>query len=85
MFGVLAFMVDGALLVAAEKGGGLLARVDPDRSAELLTRPGAEQAVMGERSMGPSWLRVDAHGIADDPDLAFWIATTLQFNRANHD
>ncbi|ALJ20764.1 TfoX/Sxy family protein [Microbacterium sp. No. 7] len=75
MFGSLAFMVDERLLVAAWGDGDLLVRVDPERSPELQLLPGARQAEMGaaRRSMGPSWLSVDADAIADDDRLLFWI------------
>ncbi len=64
MFGGLSFMVDG----------GLLVRVEEARYDDLVERPGAREAVMGSTSMSPGWLLVDAHGLASDDDLAFWIA-----------
>ena len=33
---------------------------------------------MGSTSMSPGWLLVDAHGLASDDDLAFWIAESLR-------
>ncbi|GAB2625263.1 TfoX/Sxy family protein [Pseudactinotalea suaedae] len=74
MFGGLSFMVRGAMLVAAHGDESLLVRVDPDRSDELLARPGAGRAEMGTgRDMGPGWIRVDRAGLADEDDLAFWL------------
>ena len=74
MFGGLSFMVRGAMLVAARGDQSLLVRVDPDRSAELLTCPGAARAEMGAgRDMGPGWIRVDGAALTDDDALAFWL------------
>ncbi len=80
MFGTLAFMVDGRLLVCAWGEGDLLVRIDPDRHDELIARPGAAQAFMGPgRSMGPSWLSVAADAVADDAALSFWIDAALDY------
>lgn len=82
MFGGLAFMVRGAMVACTRPGGALLVRVDPERSAELLARPGAAQAEMGEgRSMGPSWIGVESGSVAGDADLRFWLDAALDFNR----
>ena len=80
MFGGLSFMVSGKITVAARKKGDLLVHVDADRSEALLSRPGARIAQMGtRRSMGPSWLEVDAKALKGDA-LAFWINTALDLN-----
>ena len=78
MFGGLSFMVDEQLTVAADTRGELLVKVDPDRFEELVTRPGAAQAEMRGKSMGPRWLVVDASGTASDEDLAWWVAQALE-------
>lgn len=58
-------------------------RVDPDRHAELLSRPGAAQAEMGAgRDMGPGWITVAADAIADDEALSTWLTAALRYNRA---
>lgn len=80
MFGGVSFMVEERLLVAAGRDGSLLVRVDPDRSAELLTRPGAEPARMGQRDMGPGWLRVEADGVESEDDLRSWLDVALEFH-----
>lgn len=79
MFGGTAFMVDDAMVVSVGKGDDLLVRVDPAGYDGLITRPGAHPAVMGERPMGPSWIRVEP---TDTDDLAFWIETALEHRRA---
>lgn len=82
MFGVIAFMVNGKMLVCAQRDGGLLVRVDPERNAELVARPGAEQAEMSGRDMGPAWITVDSSAVETDSDLRFWVATAMEFNGA---
>lgn len=80
MFGVLAFMVNDRMIVAARKDGGLLVHVDADSGKALLPRPGTRIAEMGAgRSMGPSWLEVDRE-VLDNDTLAFWIGAALDFN-----
>lgn len=85
MFGGVSFMVDDRLLVATGRDGSLLVRVDPDRSQEHLSRRGAKQAVMGQRDMGPGWLRVEAAGIESDEDLRSWLDVALDFAAATHE
>ncbi len=73
MFGTRAFLLNGRILVGARKEGVLLVRVTAEKGAELLTEPGVAIAVMGAKSMGPSWLDVSAAAIADDEALMFWV------------
>ena len=72
MFGGLAFLVHGHMAVAASRSGGLLARVDPAQSDELLAADGVERMVMREREMD-GWLQVAPDRVADDADLASWV------------
>lgn len=79
MFGALCFMVNDKLLIGTMKDGALLVRIDPGRSADLMTKPGTEIPEMGPgRSMGPGWMRVAP--AAADLDLDFWIAEAMDFN-----
>lgn len=79
MFGVVAVMVDGAMLVAVRKDGGLLARVSPDDDETLLERPEAQRAEMGNgRSMGAGWMTVDADALDSDEALDFWLDHCLR-------
>lgn len=80
MFGGLAFLVDEKMVVSVGGDGDLLVRVDPARSAQLLARPGAHRAEMGAgRSMGPSWITVDADAVAVDEDLDHWMNAALAY------
>ena len=78
MFGGLSFMADDSLVAAARRNGDLLVRIDPARSDELLTLPGASPAVMGaDRSMGPGWITVSQESLTTDRQLAFWMQVAL--------
>jgi TfoX/Sxy family transcriptional regulator of competence genes len=77
MFGGLAFLVDGNMAVAASGQGGLLARVDPAESDELVETTPAEEMVMRGRSM-KGWLRVDSKDVEGD-ELDVWVERGLAF------
>ncbi|MFD5225793.1 TfoX/Sxy family protein [Microbacterium sp. NPDC058342] len=82
MFGSRVFMVGGRILVGARGDGTLLVRLSDEHGAALQGRPGARIAVMGARTMGPSWLDVDG-AVLDDDALAFWIDAALEDNLAS--
>lgn len=73
MFGTRAFLLNGRILVGTRKEGVLLVRVTDERGSELLTEPGVSVAVMGAKTMGPSWLDVAPTAIEDDDSLMFWV------------
>lgn len=80
MFGALIFMVGGSIVVGVRGGGGLLARVDPGESEDLLREAGhwyAQVATMGDKEMGPSWIDVHPDAV-DDAGLDHWVAATLR-------
>ena len=62
MFGGLAFLVDGHLAVAASGKGGLMVRVPPDETEQLLARAHVSPMVMAGRETR-GWLRVAADGV----------------------
>ena len=72
MFGGLAFLVGGNMAIAASGQGGILVRVDPEGSDELVATTPAEPMEMRGRSMA-GWLRVDTADVADDATLAEWV------------
>jgi TfoX N-terminal domain len=76
MFGGLAFLVNGNMAVAASGTGGLLLRVPPDRTEELLAEPQAAPFEMGKREMR-GWLRVDP-----GPDLGRWADIGVSYARS---
>jgi TfoX/Sxy family transcriptional regulator of competence genes len=77
MFGGLAFLVNGNMAVAASGQGGILVRVDPDESAQLVETTAAEEMVMRGRSMA-GWLRVEP---AED-ELPQWVERGVSYGRS---
>jgi TfoX/Sxy family transcriptional regulator of competence genes len=72
MFGGLSFLINGNMSVAASGQGGLLVRVDPDESDELVQKPGVALMEMGGRSM-QGWLRVDSDAVRTKRQLEAWV------------
>jgi hypothetical protein len=72
MFGGLAFLVGGNMAIAASGQGGILVRVDPEQSDELVATTPAETMEMRGRQM-PGWLRVDTADVTDSAALAAWV------------
>lgn len=81
MFGGLAFLVGGHMAVAASGEGGILVRVDPDGSDELVTATPARMMEMRGRQMR-GWLRVDTEDVATEPDLAVWVERGVGYARS---
>jgi TfoX/Sxy family transcriptional regulator of competence genes len=73
MFGGLAFLIGGNMAVAASGQGGVLVRVDPAESDDLVATTPAELMEMRGRSM-QGWLRVAAEDVRSDAELDEWVA-----------
>ena len=72
MFGGLAFLVGGNMAIAASGQVGILVRVDPAQSDDLVATTSAEPMEMRGRSMA-GWLHVDTAAVADDDALGEWV------------
>jgi TfoX/Sxy family transcriptional regulator of competence genes len=72
MFGGLAFLIGGNMAIAASGQGGILVRVDPEESDQLVSTTPAEPMEMRGRQM-VGWLRVDRAAVADDAALVAWV------------
>ena len=81
MFGGLAFLVGGNMAVAASGQGGLLVRVDPAQSDELVETTPAEEMEMRGRTMA-GWLRLDSADVAADDELSVWVTRGVEFARS---
>lgn len=77
MFGGLAFLVGGHMAVAASAQGGLLVRVDPTKSAEIVAREGAQPMETRGRPM-KGWLRIDADHVRTKRQLAKWVKVGVE-------
>ncbi len=82
MFGGLAFLIGGRLVVAASgtAGGGLLLRADPDSIDTLLADPRLTRFVMRGRELS-GWLHVDVDGTVAEDDLTRWVEYGVGYAR----
>ena len=81
MFGGLAFLVNGNMAIAASGQGGLLVRVAPDATDELVAEPHARRFEMRGREMD-GWLRVDADGVTTERELEPWVRRGVAYARS---
>jgi len=81
MFGGLAFLIGGNMAIAASGQGGLLARVDPTESDDLVTRSPARPFEMRGRQM-PGWLRVDTEHLQAPGELEGWVERGTAYARS---
>jgi hypothetical protein len=78
MFGGVAFLIGGNMVVSASGQGGMLVRVGPERSDALSAAAGASVAVMRGRPM-PGWLRVDADHLRTGRQVKKWVDLGVGF------
>jgi hypothetical protein len=81
MFGGLAFLVDGNMAVAASGQGGVMVRVDPGESDELVGSGEADPVVMRGRPMR-GWLRVGPERLRTGKQLARWVDLGVGYARS---
>jgi len=81
MFGGLAFLIGGNMSVAASGRGGLMVRVDPEETDELVAKPHAQPFVMRGREM-KGWLRVDDEGVRTKRQLEPWVKRGVAYARS---
>ena len=72
MFGGLAFLVGGNMAIAASGQGGVLVRVDPADSEQLMATTTAVPMEMRGRPMR-GWLRVSADQVRTKRQLSKWV------------
>ena len=80
MFGGLAFLIGGHMAISASREGGILVRVDPADTGQLVAATGATVAVMGGREM-TGWLRVGAADVDADEGLVPWVERSTGYVR----
>ena len=81
MFGGLAFLIGGNMVVAASGQGGLMVRVDPASSDSLVAETNARLVEMRGREMR-GWLRLDAKDVEAKRELARWVELGTTYARS---
>jgi hypothetical protein len=81
MFGGLAFLIGGNMAVAASGQGGVLVRVDPDQSDDLVATTSAMPMEMRGRSMR-GWLRVGPEHVSTEKELTAWVERGTAYARS---
>ncbi|HEX6871659.1 MAG TPA: TfoX/Sxy family protein [Micromonosporaceae bacterium] len=81
MFGGLALMLNGNMAVVIRGMGGLMVRVDPAESEQLLTEHGAHLTQMRGRPMR-GWITVEPSACARDVDLRRWVSRGVAYTRS---
>jgi hypothetical protein len=81
MFGGLAFLIGGNMAIGASGEGGLLVRVDPARSDELIASTNARPMEMRGRQMR-GWLCVDTEDVRTKEELAGWVELGTAYARS---
>src|SRR5215213_1775884 len=81
MFGGLAFLIGGNMAVGVSGQGGILVRVDPQESDELVASTSAYPMEMRGRQMA-GWLRVDSVDVQSDGELASWVERGTAYARS---
>ncbi len=77
MFGGLAFLVRGHMALVASGKGGLMVRIDPRDSAEIVSTTPAEPAVMRGRPL-QGWVRLDNSDVSTRHQLSKWVALSTR-------
>jgi len=81
MFGGLAFLIGGNMAVGASGQGGILVRVDPEQSDELVSKSNARPMEMRGREMA-GWLRVASEDVSSKRELAKWVELGKTYARS---
>jgi TfoX/Sxy family transcriptional regulator of competence genes len=81
MFGGVAFLIGGNMAVSASGQGGLMVRVDPARSDDLVATTPARLLEMRGRPM-PGWLRVATEHVRTKRELAKWVGMGTTYARS---
>ena len=81
MFGGIAFLVEGNMAIAASSQGGVLVRVDPADSEQLVATTTAVPMEMRGRPMR-GWLRVGADHVRTKRQLSKWVDLGVRYARS---
>lgn len=73
MFGGVAFLLGGKMALGVSSKGGLMVRVPPERTEELMAEEHAGPFVMKDKPID-GWVRVGEDGVDAAADLGRWVA-----------
>ena len=73
MFGGIAFLLDGRILVSARRSGSLLVQCGAVAATAAIATPGVTLMVMGGKTAA-NFIDVEAGQLETDEDLQRWIA-----------
>jgi TfoX/Sxy family transcriptional regulator of competence genes len=74
MFGGLAFLIDGRMVVAVRGEGGLMARVDPVDTPAMVELDGVDHVRMRGSAM-KGWVQLDDRQVDSEERLTHWVDT----------
>jgi TfoX/Sxy family transcriptional regulator of competence genes len=78
MFGGHAFLLNGHMAVAASGQDGLMVRVDPEETDDLVKEAGVARFEMRGRSLN-GWLLVEPSVVRSDEQLRRWVDVGLTY------
>ena len=81
MFGGLAFLIGGHLAIGASGQGGIMVRVEPAETEELLATTAATPMVMRGRDLD-GWVRVGADDVRTKRQLSAWSTRGVAYARS---
>jgi TfoX/Sxy family transcriptional regulator of competence genes len=81
MFGGLGFLINGNMAVCASGRGGLMVRVPPDETADLVARDHVEPMIMAGRETR-GWVRVADEGVRTTRQLKGWVTRGVAFAKS---
>jgi hypothetical protein len=81
MFGGLAFLLDGNMTVTVSSRGGIMVRVPPDETDEIVEGTVATPMIMRNRPVH-GWVRVAAAELETDAKLRDWVGRGLDYARS---
>ena len=81
MFGGLAFLIGGNMAVAVSGNGGLMVRVPPEDTEDLITRDHVDPVVMAGRETR-GWVRVAADGVTTKRQLQSWVTRGVEYAKS---
>jgi TfoX N-terminal domain len=81
MFGGLAFLLDGNMTVTVSSRGGIMVRVPPDETDEIVEGTVATPMIMRNRPVH-GWVRVAAKDLGTEAGLRDWVGRGVDYARS---